>query len=36
MSELSDLIDDMDAATTKLEKVFADFKKQVVIIKRHI
>lgn len=31
-TELSELIDEMDAATTKLEKVVADFKKQDVII----
>ena len=32
VTELSELIDEMDAATTKLEKVVADFKKQEVII----
>jgi len=31
-TELSELIDEMDAATTKLEMVVADFKKQDVII----
>ena len=33
VTELSELIDEMDSATTKLEKVVADFKKQDVIIK---
>ena len=33
VTELSELIDEMDAATAKLEKVVADFKKQDVIIK---
>jgi glutamine synthetase len=33
VTALSELIDEMDAATTRLEKVVADFKKQDVIIK---
>ena len=33
VTELTELIDEMDAATAKLEKVVADFKKQTAIIK---